>query len=108
MVTNPTSIHEDVDSIPGLTRWFKDLVSPWAVAYRSHMWLRYGIAVATVPIWLLAWELPYAAGAVQKTDRQTITELKNSVKGFNSRQDEVKERISELEDRELEFIQSDK
>jgi len=28
MNLNPTSIHEEVGSIPGLTRWFKDLLLP--------------------------------------------------------------------------------
>ena len=30
-VMNPTSIQEDVDSIPGLDQWVKDLVLPCAV-----------------------------------------------------------------------------
>ena len=29
--TNPTSIHEDVGLIPGLTQWIRDPVMPWAV-----------------------------------------------------------------------------
>ena len=31
VVTNPTSIREDVASVPGLTQWVKDLALLWAV-----------------------------------------------------------------------------
>ena len=40
--------------------------------------------------------------------KNTITELKCSIKGFNCRLDDVEERISQLKDRAVEFIQSEK
>ena len=42
MLRTQHSICEDVDSIPGLTQWVKDLVLTQAV------WLRYSTAVAVV------------------------------------------------------------
>ena len=40
--------------------------------------------------------------------KNIIIELKNSIEGFNNRQDHGEERIREFEDRALEFIQSEK
>ena len=58
VVMNPTSIHEDVGSTPGL-------ITQWAA------WIWHGCRPATAaPIQPLAWELPYATGVAPKSKKK--------------------------------------
>ena len=75
-VMNPTSIHEDVHSIPGLAQWVKELAWPMSCCVGCRLgsdlallllWYR---LAAVAPIQLLAWELPCALGVALKSKKK--------------------------------------
>ena len=80
-VMNLTSIHEDTSSIPGLPQQVKGsgtAVSNCVGCRRSLdlvlMWL-WCKPEATAPIQLLAWELPYAASAPLKRQKEKLIDM---------------------------------
>ena len=72
-VKNPTSIHEEVSSIPGLTQWVGNPVLQRAVGRRrgsdpALLWL-WRRPAAAAPIRHLTWESPHATAAAFKNKK---------------------------------------
>ena len=74
-LTNPTSIHEDTGSIPGVAQWVKIRRCPERGVGRRHgsgpkwLWL-WSRPAATSLILPLAWEPPYPMGAALKRPKK--------------------------------------
>ena len=79
-LTNPTSIHEDPGSIPGL--------APWIVAMNCGVGRRRNLDPALLRLWCrpaatalirpLAWEPPYAVGVALKSKKKQRKEKKKN------------------------------
>ena len=85
-VINLTSTHEDADPIPGLAQWVGDLVLLWCSCRcaldPTLLWLCC-VPAATALIPPLAWEFPYATGAVLKSPPPPQKKAKTGKKKSN-------------------------